>query len=91
VSQNNFKAAEKHCRQAYNIRKRLLGFNNEDTKALLDDIYGHLDMEENATGLYLEAAERGDYMAQIELARRYYGGIGVGQWTGTFGYSDSIE
>jgi hypothetical protein len=36
-------------------------------------------MEENATSLYLEAAEGGDCMAQIELARRYNCGIGVDQ------------
>src|SRR5947199_483160 len=36
-------------------------------------------MEKNATRLYLEAAQEGDYVAQIELARRYDRGIGVDQ------------
>ena len=80
ASQGNFKAAEQHCRQAHTIRKGLFGFNNKDSMDLLTDlalIYGHLNMEENATHLYLEAAEGGDHVAQIELARRYNCGIGV--------------
>lgn len=75
ASQRNFKSAETHGRRALKIREKKLGLSANETRVSRNDlayIYRCLDMEDDATLLYFEAAKAGDHMARKELADRYH-------------------
>ncbi|RUP51961.1 P-loop containing nucleoside triphosphate hydrolase protein [Jimgerdemannia flammicorona] len=80
ASQQMFEDAEPHGRRTLEIYKKVLGPSHKNTMTSLRNlvyIYHKLGVEENASRLYLDAANAGDRASQIELARRYQVGIGV--------------